>query len=132
MVKKGSKLYSIFKLKCPRCHEGELFDERNPYILNKLYSMPRRCEKCDQRFELEPGFYFGGMYVSYALSIAWLVAVFVAMLVLYPSFNVNEYLLIGLGSLILLGPLIFKLSRAVYINFFVNYDPEALRKNKKD
>jgi uncharacterized protein (DUF983 family) len=126
MIGKGSKLYSIFGMKCPKCQETPLFENKNPYQYDRFFAMPKTCPKCGQRFELEPAFYFGAMYVSYGVSVAYLVSVFVAMVVLYPSFNVNEYLAIAIGSLVLLGPYIFKLCRAIYINFFVNYDPKAI------
>ncbi len=127
MFKKGSKLYSIFLMKCPKCHETPLFKNKNPYKYDKFFEMPKNCPKCGQPFELEPAFYYGAMYVSYAFSVAWLITVFVAMLVLYPNFHVNEYLVTAIGSLVVLSPLIFKLCRAIYINFFVSYDPNAIK-----
>jgi len=132
MIGKGSKLYSIFGMKCPKCQETPLFENKNPYKYDKFFAMPKTCPKCGQRFELEPAFYFGAMYVSYGVSVCYLVSVYVAMLVLYPAFNVNEYLAIAIGSLILLGPYIFKLCRAIYINFFVSYDPNAIEDFKKE
>lgn len=123
---KGTKLASIFGMTCPRCQESKLFEDPNPYNFSKIFDMPERCDKCGQKYEVEPGFYYGAMYVSYALSIAFLVSVFVAMLVLYPDFTVTEYLVIGIGGLILLTPPIFRLARAVWINFFVKYDPNAV------
>ena len=132
---KGTKLASILGMTCPKCQESKLFEESNPYNFSKIFDMPERCDKCGQKFEVEPGFYYGAMYVSYALSIAFLVAVFVAMLVLYPSFTVTEYLVIGIGGLIVLTPPIFRLARATWINFFVGYDPNAIedwKKNKEE
>lgn len=131
MFKKGSKLYSIFNLKCPRCHESGLFKNSNPYKIENFFEMPKTCPNCGQRYELEPAFYYGAMYVSYAVSIAYLVAVFVAMLVLYPEFTINEYLFIGIGSLLALIPYFFKLCRAIYINFFVSYDPHSTQIDKE-
>ncbi len=126
MFSKGSKLYSIFKMRCPKCHETPLFENKNHYKYDKFFAMPKTCPRCGQRFELEPAFYYGAMYVSYGVSVAWMISVFVAMLVLYPSFNVNEYLFVAIGSIIVLAPVIFKLCRAIYINFFVKYDPRAI------
>lgn len=131
MAMKGSMLNGIIKMKCPRCQESNLFSDPNPYNLSKLLKMPDRCDKCGQKFEIEPGFFYGSMYVSYGLSIAYLVAVWVAMIVLYPDFNVTEYLVIAVGSLIALTPLFFRLSRSVWIHFFVKYDEHAIEKWQK-
>lgn len=114
------------KMRCPRCHETPLFDDPNPYNLSKVFDMPKTCPKCGQRFELEPGFYYGGMYVSYALGVAWAVTVFVAINVLYPAYSIELYLILTGLTMLVLTPLFFRLSRAIWINFFVGYDEKAL------
>jgi uncharacterized protein (DUF983 family) len=98
-MKKGQKLYSILRLKCPRCHQGDLFVNPNPYNPNQLSEMPDNCAHCGQKYLLEPGFFYGAMYVSYALTIAMSVAVFVAMHVLW-HFETLWYL--GLNALTIL------------------------------
>ena len=126
MFKKGTKIYSIINNKCPKCNEGNFFEDNNPLHLKKVMKMGTNCTNCRFKYAIEPSFFYGAMYVSYGVSVAYLISVFVAMLVLYPSFNVNQYLAIAIGSLVFLGPYIFKLCRAIYINFFVNYDPKAI------
>lgn len=125
MIKKGSKLYSIFKQKCPRCHEGELFSERNPYKIARIFDMPTKCSACGQSYQLEPSFFYGAMYVNYGLTVAIGVAVFVAMRVLRPSSELHEYLIGIIGAIVLFAPLTFRLGRAIWINFFIKFDPEA-------
>lgn len=119
-MKKGTKLYSILKLKCPRCHEGDLFLTGNPYSYSNLDKMPENCPVCNQKNWPEPGFYYGAMYVSYALTIALSVSVFVAMIVLW-YFKLIWYLSINTFGIIILFPPIFRLSRAIWFNFFVSY-----------
>lgn len=129
MLGKGNKLYSIFRMKCPRCHESDLFVNKNPFKIDGFFDMPEKCPTCLQKFEMEPGFYYGAMYVSYAVCIAYLVSVWVALLVLYPSFTLEFYLIAGIGSMVILTPYIFKISRAIWINFFVSYQkPEEKEK----
>jgi|TARA_B110000285_G_C14936605_1_gene519925 hypothetical protein len=123
MFKKGNKIYSIFKMKCPKCHETDLFINKNPFKLDGFFGMPKQCSVCHQKFELEPGFYYGSMYVSYGVTIAYLVSVFVAMTVLYPTFSLELYLGVGISTMILLTPYFFKICRAIWINFFVGFDP---------
>ena len=125
-MKRGSKIYSIFRLKCPRCHEGNLFLHKNAYSYSNLEKMPENCPVCDQKYWPEPGFYYGAMYVSYALTIALSVAIFVAMTVLW-RFEVLWYLGINAVSILLLFPPIFRVSRAVWANIFMSYDPNTIK-----
>jgi uncharacterized protein (DUF983 family) len=119
-MNKGTKLYSILNLKCPRCHEGDLFLTKNPYSFSNIDKMPDACPVCGEKYWPEPGFYYGAMYVSYALTIALSVAVFVAMIVLW-KFDIAWYLSLNATFIILLFPPIFRVSRAVWFNFFVKY-----------
>lgn len=83
----------------------------------KFYKMDTYCEVCKLRFEVEPGFYFGAMYVSYAIIagiflIEWTIFYFLDMvrseLILY---------LVPLTAILLL-PWIFRYSRAVFLYVF--------------
>ena len=132
MGMKGTKLASILGMSCPRCQETKLFEDSNPYNFSKIFDMPERCGACGQKFEVEPGFYYGAMYVSYGVSIAYLVSVFVAMWVLYPDFTTTEYLVIAISTLLALTPLFFRVSRAIWINFFVSYDAGAAKAYRKE
>jgi ribosomal protein S27AE len=125
-MRKGFKLYSMLRWKCPRCHEGDLFNNPNPYDPSTIGDMPENCPNCGQKFLLEPGFYYGAMYVSYALTVALSVAVFVAMIVLW-EFNTLWYLGLNALAIILCFPWIFRTSRAVWFNFFVSYQKGALK-----
>ena len=39
--------------------------------------MNERCSKCNTKYRIEPSFFYGAMYVSYAVGIAFAVAAFV-------------------------------------------------------
>lgn len=89
--------------------------------------MPDTCPVCGQKNWPEPGFYYGAMYVSYALTIALSVAVFVAMIVLW-KFDILWYLGLNAAAILLLFPPIFRVSRAVWFNMFVSYKTPEERK----
>ncbi|MCF8257013.1 MAG: DUF983 domain-containing protein [Flavobacteriales bacterium] len=127
-MRKGHKMYSILRWKCPRCHEGDLFISSNAYRVGELSAMPDRCGHCGQKFLLEPGFYYGAMYVSYALTVALSVAVFVAMVVLW-EFRPLWYIGINAAIILLLFPWILRTSRAAWINFFVGYEKGAVKRD---
>lgn len=90
--------------------------------------MHDHCPVCGQPMEIEVGFYYGTGYVSYALTVAISVAVFVAYWVLIGiSIDDNSlyyYLAVNLLTLILLQPYLMRLSRAIWLSFFVKYDPD--------
>lgn len=131
MTLKGTRLYSILWMKCPKCHEGDLFCERNAYKLSSLTKMHDKCEKCGESFSREPGFYFGAAYVSYALTVALWVACLVALytfgaigLIEFNGFfeHPTTFVVTGVAALIIFLPPIYRLSRSIWINFFVSYD----------
>ncbi|MCB0761994.1 MAG: DUF983 domain-containing protein [Flavobacteriales bacterium] len=133
MFGKGSKLYSILNYRCPKCHEGKMFKNPNPYEISDLTKMHDSCEVCGESFLREPGFYFGAAYVSYALTVALWVAVLVALLcfdwwgLIEFSFFENPltFFISGLATLVIGLPILYRLSRSIWINFFVKYDPHA-------
>ena len=86
--------------------------------------MPKNCPVCGQSFSPEPGFYFGASYVSYAITIAVMVPIFILnYLVLQIPFDTLLFGIIGL--IVLLAPIIYILSRSIWINFFVSYEKGA-------
>lgn len=87
MLKKGTKLYSIFKFKCPQCQEGEFFISK-PYDLKNVGKIHENCSECGIKYSKEPGFYYGAMYVSYALGVAQLVAVIVLYYIIFRQIDV--------------------------------------------
>lgn len=129
MLKK--RLYSIFNYKCPRCHQGEFFESRNPYNLKKAGEIKKSCSHCGLKYSPEPGFYYGAMYVSYALGIAMFVAVWVALLVLYPSYTPILLISLLFVSLIVLGPYIYALSKITWANLFFHYEEKYAQKKIK-
>lgn len=68
------KLYSIFKLRCPKCLKGAFFESR-VCDHEKLGNVCNECPKRKVNYISEPGFYFGAMYVSYALGVVVFVAI---------------------------------------------------------
>lgn len=118
---KGTKLYSIFTGTCPVCQKGEMYIESNPYKLTKTLKMHDRCSFCNTKFKMEPSFFYGAMYVSYAVGVAVAVATFV---IVYLFLDLNEHLtfIAIILALAILFPIILRISRNIWINFFKHYD----------
>ncbi len=121
MFGKGSKLYSILFLKCPRCHKGS-FLEANPYNLGKFNKVKKNCPKCGLKYSIEPSFYYGSMYVSYAVGIAVAVAIYVLTLVFGLDFGPLPLFVTIVIGLILAMPYIGAVSKSIWANFFFKYD----------
>lgn len=130
--KRPNYFLSILQLKCPRCRRGHMY--RNSIFfhwrLSKIFDMYERCPVCDQKFELETGFWFGTGYVSYALSVALSVATFVAYAVLlgitWRDNSIFYWLIANAIVLAICQPWIMRLSRTIYLYFFVYYDEELV------
>ena len=83
--------------------------------------MHEKCVHCGELFNKEVGFYYGAMYVSYGLNIAYGIALFLVMVVLL-KLNVMVFLFSFLGLVLVLFPITMRTSRLMYINLFVSYD----------
>lgn len=99
--------------------------------------MHEHCPVCGQPTEIEVGFYYGTGYVSYALTVALTVATFIAWKVLIGlSFDIDDnriFYWLGTNILILivLQPLVMRLSRSLWLSWFVEYEPDYKNKPYK-
>ena len=88
--------------------------------------MNKNCPVCGQATEIEVGFYYGTSYVSYALTVALSVATLVAWFVLIGMSTSDNRFFYWLGFnavfLLLLQPWLMRLSRSLWISWFVRYD----------
>ena len=119
---------STFGCCCPCCREGKLFKNSISISLNKNMDMNKNCLVCGQSVEVEPGFYFGTGYVSYALAVAISIISFVAWYALIGMSVKDNRFFIWIGSnavlLVLLQPWLMRLSRSIWISWFVKYEPD--------
>jgi uncharacterized protein (DUF983 family) len=121
---KGSKSYSILTGTCPVCQEESMFKDSNPYRMRNIFKMHEKCSHCGTKYKMEPSFFFGAMYVSYGLGVAVSVAAFIIAHVLLGGGLMTTFLTIT-ATLIVLMPLIVRLSRNIWINMFLSYDKSA-------
>jgi len=124
-------LWSIVSMKCPRCRIGPMFRQGNPYkklSLKNIFDMPEHCPVCNQKYDMEIGFWYGTGYVSYALAVAISIITFVIW-VIFIGISTDDnrvfyWLLTNAILLLFLQPWLMRLSRVIYIRFFVKYDPD--------
>ncbi|XLS28640.1 DUF983 domain-containing protein [Flavobacteriaceae bacterium M23B6Z8] len=124
MLKKGTKLYSILTGTCPKCHSESMYVSANAYNPTQTLKMKERCSHCGTKYKIEPSFFYGAMYVSYAVGIAFAVAAFVISYLLIGTGLKTAFIAI-IGTMIVFMPVIMRVSRNIWINMFIKYDPDA-------
>ena len=118
------KLYSVFTGKCPSCLEESMYVSKNPYSV-QLLAMHKSCSCCGLKYEREPSFFYGAMYISYALTIGMGI-LFYALFWWCLEFSLLQCFF-GLGiSYLLLMPLLLRWSRNIWINCFISYRKSSL------
>jgi len=121
MLKKGSKLNSILTGSCPRCQNESMYLDKNPLHFSKMLKMNEKCSHCGLKYQIEPSFFYGAMYVSYGLNVALGVAAFVISYLIFNSSIKVAFIAIIISNVILF-PFVLRWSRNIYINMFVSFD----------
>lgn len=129
MFGKGNKIYSILTGACPKCHQENMYKEKNAYVLSSTLTMNEKCSNCGLIYQIEPSFFYGSMYVSYAVGIAFAVAAFVISHLVFKTEVLGTFISIT-ATLIISLPIIARLSRNLWINMFVKYRGNEINKNE--
>ncbi len=129
-----SEFQAALHAKCPKCRTGNMFS-------GAMYSfgtqkMNTACPHCGFTFEIEPGYFYVAMFVSYAMNVAEMVTVALGLHILTGSNSPWLYLGALFGVAILLSPFHFRYSRVVLLYWLtpgVHFDPKrAEMKSKED
>ena len=123
LIKKSSKWHSIFALKCPKCHEADMFKTRT-FSFKKPFDMKDECDHCRQDFMPEPGYYYGAMFVSY-IFMGWFSIAFMAFFHWVLGWSLFGSFGFMLLVVVIFFVYIFRLGRSLWINMNYKYDPEA-------
>ena len=126
MLKKGSKLNSILTGSCPKCQNESMYEDKNPLHLGKVLKMNENCSHCGLKYQIEPSFFYGAMYVSYALNVAVGVAAFIIANVFLSLDLVQSFFAI-IGMVVVAFPFVVRWARNIYINMFISYDPNTAK-----
>ena len=124
---KPNIVLSILQNKCTRCRRGRIYQYRNPYNLRHFMKMNEKCPVCNQPLDMEPGFYYGTNLVSYTLAILLSAATFILWWI-FIGFSLQDkrfffWILFNGLLLVVLQPPLMRLSRTVWLAFFVPYSP---------
>ena len=126
-MEKVSKSYAMLHAKCPRCRKGNMFaHSMYGFHVQKMYD---KCPYCGFVFEQEPGYFYVSMFASYALNVAEMVTVVVAIYVLTGKIqSAWFYIFTILGVSVVLSPFNFRFSRVMLLYWLtpkrVKYYPD--------
>ncbi len=120
----ASKFIATVQARCPQCHQGRLFQYKWWNVF-KFSQMHENCPKCGLRYEVEPGFWFGAMYVSYAFTVGIMI---LGGLIIYHGFGDPDamgYVVPITITSLLMVPFNFRMARVLFIHLFsgVDYRP---------
>jgi hypothetical protein len=92
--------------------------------------MNQACSHCKQSFMPEPGFYYGAMYVSYALYVGIVIAAVVVGIQVM-DLEITEILPYLIALFVLLTPIVFRVARRVWLTIFVPYEGEPSQEKSR-
>ena len=126
---KPNFFWSVITMRCPRCRRGDMFKNSNPFkklSLSYILDMYDHCPTCRQKFDLEPGFWYGTGYVSYGLAVLISGLTFIAWwIIIGISTDDNRifgWLIFNSILLVIIQPWLMRFSRVIYLLFFVKYN----------
>jgi uncharacterized protein (DUF983 family) len=121
-----SKSWAMLHTRCPRCRRGNMFAGKIYYFgSNKIH---KHCPHCNLHFEIEPGYFYAAMYVSYALNVAEGVTLALATYI-FTHNNDSPWLYLGviLVGIFVLAPINFRYSRVLLLYWLspkIHYQPD--------
>ncbi len=118
---KGTSIYSILTGSCPVCQNESMYKNTSIFAIKDVLGMNERCSHCNTKYSMEPSFFYGAMYVSYGVGIAFGVAAFVISH-LFLKLNLLISYFIIVATIVVFLPIILRLSRNIWINLFMSYD----------
>ena len=119
-----SLLSGILLEKCPRCRRGNIF-AFPAWQITKFYHTHIHCPVCNTKFEKEPGFFFGAMFIGYAFVVGSVLIVSFALHLFLSKVTLPTYLLAAAITIIISFPFNFRFSRVIYLYLFTQYQKDA-------
>ncbi len=112
-----SSIIDILTCKCPKCKKTKIFESKGSIWRFKIPYMPINCTTCNYKFERETGFFFGAMFVSYALAAAEMIACLVLFWLLMDLTPLIVFFIVVFTSF-LCSTFNFRLARSIWIYIF--------------
>ena len=104
---------------CPRCREGKIF-RKSVWLFPRMHE---RCPACDLKFEREPGYFLGAMYIGYGLALGTIVG-FSFLLWWFSHWTFQTVVIGGVLLFLPFAPLLTVMARVLWIYLDQTIDPE--------
>lgn len=114
-----STLRDILYQRCPRCRVGEIFHHS---IFLGFPKMHESCSICHLRYEREPGYFLGAMYISYGLGLP-VIGLFAAVFWAVTGWRLTKDVIWAVVLFLPLVPAITFFSRVLWIYLDQAIDP---------
>jgi uncharacterized protein (DUF983 family) len=114
-IHKMNLVLSILSEKCPKCKQGKVFKNSTFFQLPEMNSF---CSHCNYKYDREPGYFIGAMYLSYGLAVLQGLLTFMICYFAFPQMETLTRVLSVIVVIILFGKKNYKLSRIIYIHIF--------------
>jgi Protein of unknown function (DUF983) len=101
--------------------------ETGSYSFVKPFDMLERCPKCDLNYFPEPGYYYGAMFISYIWT-GFFCLFFMGVFFFWLDFDQNVSWAMLIAFMLINFVYIFRISRLMWINLNVSFDPNAVEK----
>ena len=96
-----------------------------PMKLTRPLAMNKKCAVCGLKFEPEPGFFYGAMFISY-IFIGFFSLGLVSLCVFYFHLSVDVSFGILLAALALMFLWNLRFSRSIWIHLVTKYNPKSI------
>lgn len=103
--------------KCPHCGKSHVYQHGNLATFGSV-KMKEECEVCHTNFTKDPGFYWGSMYVSYALAMMEAVIAYVVCRLIGTEAFASLNLLIIVLTILVCSPFNYRMARLVWLYIF--------------
>lgn len=113
--KKKNLINLIWNEKCPDCGKGNVYQKTSFF---KMPVMNDRCEHCHYKFDREPGYFLGAMYVSYGIAVLAGLITFLALYFSFPGIPTIYLPMTIVAVIIIIARKNYKLSRVIYMHLF--------------
>ncbi len=116
-----SAVRGILRQVCPRCREGAIF---RASLWRGYLSMHEKCPVCGLKYEREPGYFMGAMYISYLGSILPTLAI-ALVLWRWSGWSFNAVMLGTFACYLPLVPAVTRWARVLWIYMDRFIDPDS-------
>lgn len=120
-----TKVQALVEARCPQCRTGKMF-------LGSTYGFKRQrtndiCPYCGLEFEIEPGYFYAAMYISYAMSVIEVVLIGFLTYLITNSESPWVYSIILFLAIVLFAPFNYRYARLIllfYLTPKIKYNPK--------